>query len=157
MAGRSRNNTDDLRRLIRDVGKLPDEVRKELRPALRTVGRKAQDLARVNAAWSTRIPQAIRLSVSFAKRRPGVSVFVDRRRAEHGRALENLGRPGFFRHPVPNTGARGRLGRLAPNARIWVRQPARPFLFPAAESVREEMDTEIGRAVDAAARTLGFV
>ncbi|MEV0149106.1 MULTISPECIES: HK97 gp10 family phage protein [unclassified Nonomuraea] len=139
-----RNNTDDLRKLIRDVGKLPDAIRRELRPALRLAGQKALIKARADASWSTRIPGAIRLSVSFSRRRPGVALVVNKARAPHARAYENLGTPGAFRHPV--------FG----NRRRWVRQQARPFLFPAARASMAQIDTDIGVAVEAAARKHGF-
>jgi len=141
---RKRTGTDELRALILDLGKLPDGIRKELRPALRRAGQRALVKARENAAWSTRIPAATRLRVSFAKRRPGVALVVNLRRAPHARPLENLGKQGTFRHPV--FGNRNR----------WVSQPARPFLFPAARDTWQRVDADVRAAVDAAARKHGF-
>jgi hypothetical protein len=151
-----RNSTDELRRLIRDLGKLPADVRGELRPVMRKAGQQALVKARANASWSTRIPAAIRLSVSFASRRPGVSLVVDRRRAPHGRPFENLGQPGSFRHPVPNTRRRGLRAAASGDRRRWVSQRARPFLFPAAEDAMQQIDADIGAAVESAARRHGF-
>ncbi|MEV4059725.1 HK97 gp10 family phage protein [Nonomuraea dietziae] len=136
--------SDDLRRLIRGVGKLPDDIRTELRPALRKAGQGALLRAQINASWSTRIPSAIRLQVSLTGKRPGVALVVDQRKAPHGRALENLGQQGTIRHPV--------FGRRD----VWVRQRARPYLFRAAQAEMERMDTDIGAAVEAAARKHGF-
>lgn len=147
MATRPRpgHGTDELRRFIRSFeGGFPADIRKELRRPLRKAGQKAQALARDNAAWSTRIPAAIRLKISFTTRRPGVILEVDRRKAEHGRVLENLGKPGTIRHPVYG------------NRRVWVRQAARPYLFPAAKAAMEQMDADIAAAVDLAARKHGF-
>ncbi|MDH2429318.1 HK97 gp10 family phage protein [Sphaerisporangium sp. TRM90804] len=139
-----RTGTDDLRSLIRSLGKLPDDMRKELRPVLRKAGQEALTQARANASWSTRIPKATKLSVSFAKRRPGIALTVNAARAPHARALENLGAPGFFRHP------------LFGNRRRWVRQKTRPFLWPAARAQLSQVDSDIAAAVDVAARKHGF-
>lgn len=141
---KEQSGTDDLRRLVRDLGKLPAEVRKELRPRLRKAGTRARTRARGNASWSRRIPGAIRFQVSFAKRRPGIALSVDRRRAPHARVLENLGKSGMIRHPF--FGDRKR----------WVSQPAKPFLFSAAQAEWRSIDSDIAAAVDATARKHGF-
>ncbi|MEU4576609.1 HK97 gp10 family phage protein [Nonomuraea sp. NPDC023979] len=153
---RTSTNTDELRRLIRDLSGLPADVRRELRPALRKAGQHALVQARANASWSRQIPPAIRLSVSFAARRPGVTLIGDRRKAPPIRAFENLGRQGFFRHPVPNTRRRGLRAAASGERRRWVSQRARPFLFPAAEQAMQQIDADIGAAVEAAARKHGF-
>jgi hypothetical protein len=152
----ARTATDELRRLVRDLGKLPDDMRRELRPALLVTGQEALARARANASWSKRIPGATRLAVSFAKRRPGVALVVNLRQAPHARALENLGQQGTFRHPVPDTRRRGVRAAVRGDARLWVSQRARPFLFPAARAEWERIDADIGAAVDAAARRHGF-
>ncbi|MFD0885757.1 HK97 gp10 family phage protein [Streptosporangium algeriense] len=141
---KQQSGTDDLRRLVRDLGKLPAEVRKELRPTLRKAGVRARTRAKGNASWSRRIPGAIRLQVSFAKRRPGVALRVDQQRAPHARALENLGKPGFFRHPF--------FG----DREQWVSQRARPFLFSAAQEEWRSINADIAAAVFTAARKHGF-
>lgn len=141
---REGTGTADLRKLIRTVGKLPKDAQKDLRKPLRAAGRKAQLKARFKAKWSKRIPGAIGLRVSFARRRPGVSLVVNRKKAPHARAYENLGRRGTFRHPA--FGSRWR----------WVSQRSRPFLFPAALEAFEQMDADIGQAVDAVARKHGL-
>ncbi|MEU1736462.1 HK97 gp10 family phage protein [Streptosporangium sp. NPDC020145] len=141
---KQQSGTDDLRRLVRDLGKLPAEVRKELRPVLRKAGTRARTRAKANASWSRRIPGAIRLSVSFTKRRPGVALRVDGRRAPNARPLENLGKQGTFRHPL--FGDRER----------WVSQRARPFLFSAAQAEWRPINAEIAAAVSTAARKHGF-
>lgn len=138
------SGTDELRALIRDLGKLPPEIRKELRKPLRAAGMKALTAARADASWSTRIPAATRLSVSFAKKRPGVALVVNKTRAPHARAYEHLGSAGTFRHP------------LFGDRKTWVTQRAKPFLFPAAKAVFEQMDADIAQAVDAVARKHGF-
>ncbi|MEV0993417.1 HK97 gp10 family phage protein [Nonomuraea sp. NPDC050202] len=139
----ARTSTDELRRLIRDLNGLPADMRRELRPAMRKAGEHGLVRARAKAAYSQRIPPAIRLSTSFSARRPGVTLVGDLRKAPHIRALENLGQPGTFRHPVPR-------------ARRWVNQRARPSMWPAAQEAMAQIDADIGAAVEVAARKHGF-
>jgi hypothetical protein len=149
----------EIRKLVRDFGKIPPELRKELRPALRKGAEPVLAEARRRAGWSTRIPKATRISAQFTKRRGGVVIAVSSRRAPHGRPYEHLGNPGTFRHPVYSgnapTIARSRdmvFGHEIPGAfagaytrrrarrpqafkgTAWVTQAARPFLFPAVEA-----------------------
>lgn len=135
--------SDEIRRLIRDLDGIPRDLRRQLRPGLRTAGRMVADQAKVNASWSTRIPGAIRVSVRFSGT-PGVSVIVDKRKAPHGRPHEHGGRPGTFRHPL--FGDRSR----------WYSQRARPFLAPAAEAKSRAAAREIHRVVDRVTRDAGF-
>ncbi|MDF5755820.1 HK97 gp10 family phage protein [Spongiactinospora sp. TRM90649] len=134
----------ELRKLIGEVGGLPADIRRELRPMLKVAGQKALTDARANASWSKRIPRATRLSVSFSKRRAGIALQTNKNRAPHARPHEHQGRGGYFRHPV--------MG----NRRNWVRQKARPFLWPAAAPLMRGIDEQIGQAADEAARKLGF-
>lgn len=134
----------ELRKFIGEAGKLPADVRRELRPRLKKTGEQALADARTNARWSKRIPRATRLSVSFSKRRAGVTLQTNKTRAPHARPLERLGRPGFFRRPVYG------------NRRVWVRQKARPYMWPAAQPLMRGIDAQIGAAVDEAARKHGF-
>ncbi|MBX6382163.1 MAG: HK97 gp10 family phage protein [Microbispora sp.] len=136
--------TEELRRFIADLGKVPEEIRKELRPRLRKVGQAALTDVKARASWSSRIPGATRLSISLAKRDPGVSIVVDRKKAPHARPHEHGGRPGTFRHP------------LFGNRQRWVEQRARPFLWPGARPHFEQADRDIAAAVDEVARKAGF-
>ncbi|WP_068925030.1 HK97 gp10 family phage protein [Planobispora rosea] len=140
---KAKTGTDELRALIRDLGKLPDEMRRELRREMRKAGQAALTQARANAAFSSRIPAATKLSISFAKRRPGVALVVNKNVAPHARVLEHLGRRGSFLHPVFGSKKR-------------VRQPARPFFFRAAQEAWRAIDADIAQAVDRAARKHGF-
>jgi len=135
---------DEVERLIRDLGKIPDDLKRKLRPRLRIAGRLVADQAKLNASWSTRIPGATKVSVSFTLRRPGVAVVVDKNKAPHARPFEHGGNPGDFRHPV--FGHRDR----------WVSQPARPFLAPAFEAKRDAAAQQVEDAVDASTRDAGF-
>lgn len=135
---------DEIERLIHDMGRIPDDLRKKLRKPLREAGRIVADDAKLRSSFSTRIPRAIRVSTSFTARRPGVSVVVDRKKAPHGRPYEHGGNPGTFRHPV--------FG----NREVWVPQAARPFLEPALEAKGDEAGRRITDAVDEATRDAGF-
>lgn len=135
---------DDIERLIRDIGKIPKELKRELRPGLRAAAKPVLDRARRNASWSTRIPGATKISITFAGRRPGVKIVTNAKRAPHARPFENLGDQGTFRHPVWG------------NRDVWVTQKARPFLFPALEVKGGEAVKEISRVVDRATRDAGF-
>ena len=135
---------DEIERLIKDLGKIPDDLRRKLRPRLRAAGRVVADDAKARASWSTRIPRAIRVSTSFTARRPGVSVVVDKKKAPHGRPYEHGGQPGTFRHP--------RWG----DRRSWFEQRARPFLAPALAAKGDTAGRLITEAVDETTRDAGF-
>jgi hypothetical protein len=135
---------DEIERLIRDMGRVPDDLRKRLRPKLREAGRIVADDAKLRSSWSTRIPRAIRVATSFTKTRPGVSVIVNKNKAPHARPFEHGGDPGTFRHPV--------FG----NREVWVSQRARPFLEPALEAKGDEAGRRITEAVDETTRDAGF-
>jgi hypothetical protein len=135
---------ESLQNLIADLGKMPADLRKELRPALRKSAEKPLAQAKLNASWSTRIPGATRLSVGFSKRTPGVALVVNKNKAPHARVYENNGRDGFFRTPV--------FG----NRKKWVSRRARPFLWPAAKPWTEDVNRDIGKAVDDVTKRLGF-
>lgn len=135
---------DEIERLIHDMGRIPDDLRKKLRPQLRAAGRLVADDAKLRASWSTRIPRAIGVRTSFTKTRPGVSVVVNRKKAPHGRPFEHGGEPGKFRHPVYG------------NRRVWVSQTARPFLAPAMRAKADAAGRRITEAVDEATRDAGF-
>jgi hypothetical protein len=138
---------NEIERLQRDLGEIPKELRRRLRPALREAGEDLAGQARSNASWSSKIPSATKVRVSFAKRRPGVSVGVDKKLAPNARPFEHGGEPGSFRHPVYPVPGR----RVA-----WVSQVARPFLAPAAEAKEDQAVGKIADAVDRTTREAGF-
>jgi len=134
----------ELKLFIRELGKMPPELRRELRPRLRKVGQAALADVKARASWSTRIPKATRLKVSLAKRDPGLFIEVNRHKAPHARPYENQGKHGTFRHP------------LFGNRKRWVSQAARPFLYPGARPHFEQVDRDIAAVVDEVARKAGF-
>lgn len=134
----------ELAQLVRDLGKLSPELRRQLRPKLRKAAEGVRDEARRGASWSTRIPPATRVRTSLSGGRTGVAVVVNAKKAPHARPYENGGKEGEFRHPV--------FG----NRKVWVYQRARPFLFPAARAHRDDARRRVAEAVDEAARAHGW-
>jgi hypothetical protein len=133
---------DSVRALAAGFGKVPAELRKELRPRLRTSGEHLRADMRRRASYSSRIPGAIGLTVRFSARGGGIRLNVNSRRAPHARVLErgNLGgRADTFRHPV--------FGRD-----VWVTQATRPFFFPALKAGRAQIKDNIRGAVVASLR-----
>lgn len=119
---------------LRDV---PKELRPRLRKAIVSAGDAVAAQARVNAAWSTRIPSAIKTRVRFGSS-AGVRVVVDSKKAPHARPFEGIGQRGdTFRHPV--------FGRDR-----WVEQQQRPFLVPALQAKRDQTLRAIQEAIDSA-------
>jgi hypothetical protein len=131
--------------LIADLGKMPVELRRELRPAMRKAAQPILRDAKARAAWSSRIPGAIKIGTSFTARNPGVRLIVDSRKAPHGRPFEHgSGRNKRLRHPV--------FG----NRELWVEQAPRPFFFPAVRAGEGAVLAATNAAVLAAARSAGF-
>jgi hypothetical protein len=130
----------ELRRLIVDLGMLPVDLRRELAPEFVRAAQPILADARGRAAWSTRIPAAMRVIASRSRKRPGVKFIVDAGAAPHARLYEF----GPFRHPVH--GHRDR----------WVAQAARPFILPAIRAGRQEFVAAADRAAEKAARRRGW-
>lgn len=136
---------NDLADLIADLGgKMPKEIKAQIRPLLRKTGQGALLAVRGNAAWSTKIPRATRLQISLAGKRPGVAIVTQRTKAEGARPLEHQGKPGRVRHP------------LFGNRKKWVVQPARPFMTQEAPKWQAEVRKGIGDAIDQVARRNEF-
>jgi len=134
---------NEIEEFIREFGKMPKELRSQLRPGLRKAGKVVADDVKLRSGWSARIPRATRVSVTFSGRRPGVSVVVNKNKAPNARPLEHQGRTGTFRHPV--------FGKD-----IWVAQRARPFLYPALRAKGGAAAAEIADVVDRVTREAGF-
>lgn len=131
--------------LAKTLGTVPVELRKELRPKLRAAAQVIVTDMKARAGYSTRIPGAIGMTVSFSGRGRGggVNIRVNANRAPHARLLErgnDGGRTGSFRHPV--------FG----DTDTWVSQPTRPFFFPAIFAGRDQVRRNISDAVAASLR-----
>ena len=134
---------EDLTHLITALQRIPEELQKELRPAIRRAAGPIIQEAGVRASWSSRIPHAMSIRTSFG-RRPGVEIRVSSAKAPHARPYEGIDGGKWFRHPV--------FDRDQP----WVEQATRPFLFPTVMLHGGDVIREVGNAVDAAARKHGF-
>ena len=129
-----------ITRLARELGNVPLALRRELRPQLRAAAVHIVDDMKDRASYSTRIPNAIGMSVSFSAKRGGITIKVNSKKAPHARVLErgNDGsRSNTFRHP------------LFGNTEVWVDQNTRPFFFPAIKAGRPELRKRISEAVRA--------
>lgn len=133
-----------IRRLIRQHGRFPEELRKELRPRMREAGQPILTDARRRSSWSTRIPRSLRLATSFTKKQAGVSIVASQRIAPHARPLEGIRGDREFRHPV--------FG----DRETWVAQSTRPFLVPAADLHSRGVVAAVNKAVEAAAEKAGY-
>ncbi len=151
----------EIRELIKDMQKIPPDLRKQLRPALKKGAEPILAQAKANASWSTRIPKATRIATTFTKKRAGVAIRTSAKKAPHARPHENLGKPGSFRHPVYALPRKREMvfGREIPGAfrdTRWVNQKARPFLFPAVEAKGDAVVDELGKTVMNIARENGW-
>lgn len=125
--------------LARALRRLPEEARRELRPALRHAGQLVRNKAASNASWSTRIPGALSVVTSASGSRPAVAVVARGARAPHARPYEGIAGTSTFRHPVYG-------------GDTWVAQACRPFLAPA---VRTEQPAVVAELSGAVGRALG--
>lgn len=135
---------EQLRKLIEDLGKLPPELRRELRPALKEGAQPMLEAMRSNASWSSRIPPATKLTSKLTGGNAGVSIIVNARQAPHARVYENQGNRGIFRAPL--FGDRER----------WYPHRARPFFKPAIDAHGKDVAEAIGKTVSEIAARHGF-
>ena len=132
--------TPSLDLVVDQLRTINPRARRKVRQAIVEATRDMrEDMAR-RASWSSRIPGAIRLRISWRTGR--VEIRVDARRAPHARPYEGTDGNAFFRHPV--FGDRDR----------WVSQRTRPFFFPAVRAHRRRVIDAVERAVLQSIETL---
>lgn len=131
-----------MRDVVNDLRQIPAKVRQQMRPTLVKAAEPMLRDAKRNASWSSRIPGAIRLAVT----KKGVTIVVSASKAPHARAYEGISsdRTGNFRHPV-----HGHEDR-------WVTQRQRPFLMPAVNAHKDDVEPAIRQMVQDVAREHGF-
>lgn len=139
---------DQLRRLIDDLGKLPPDLRRELRPGMRRAAHPVLEQMRSNAGWSHRIPAATRIATSLTGSKAGVRLVTDSKRAPHARPIEHDGAPGNFRHPVYGHGDRDKW--------VWRPQRARPWFWRAVKEQGDAVRDEVAKVVAEVAHKHGF-
>jgi len=138
-----------VRLLAQQLSAMPAELQKELqgrfRPLIKAAGETVKRATAVKASWSSRIPKALRLQVSFGAKSAGLRLTVLESVAPHARAYEGItDRRAIFRHPV--------FG----DEDVWVAQATRPFLWPALQATRGQVVADVEEAIDLAARSVGF-
>lgn len=133
-----------LRQLISDLGRLPPDLRRELRPAIKRGAQPMLQAMHSNASWSSRIPPATKLTSKLTGSGAGVSIVTNVRQAPHARVYENQGAAGFFRAPL--FGDRER----------WYPHRARPFFKPAIDRHGAEISDAIAQTVAEVAARHGF-
>jgi hypothetical protein len=136
-----------FRDLQRELREMAPDVRKRLNEGLKDIlTRRVIPDARSNASWSSRIPGAIQPQVTMTR----IAAIVRPKNAPHAHPFEGISKGEFgrsrgsFRHPV--------FG----NRNWWVQQQTRPFLVPAFDKNRKAAADEAAKAVDEAARQVGF-
>lgn len=141
---------------IRDaLNRMPAQLQRQTRTALRLASEPIVADAKRRAAWSSRIPGAISSRVRFAGKKAGVRITVSARRAGHARPYEGLmarqrdSRRVGFRHPVFAAGGFRQQW-------TWVNEPFRPFLAPAVEAGIPGVEKSLLSAVDDVLRRNGF-
>jgi hypothetical protein len=127
--------------LATKLERMPFALRSRLRPVVKAGAASIAGQAKVNAAFSTRIPGAIYVRSSAGTDVTGASatVGVSAAKAPHARVLEdgNIGSSSTttFKHPV--------YGRDT-----WVPQDMHPFLGPAKASKEKAITAEIVAAIE---------
>lgn len=127
----------DMQRLFAELKAMEGSLQVELRRGMAAAAGPAVESVKRSAAWSSRIPGAVRAQPYFTARRAGVRIIVDATKAPEGRPLEHGGESGTFRHPV--------FGQ-----NTWVTQPARPFFYSALEK-STEVEAAMWTVMDAVA------
>lgn len=175
--------TVDLAEVGRELKGLDKAVATRLRRQIRQVaaesGAALVTKMRANASWSTRIPAATGVKVSFGARSAGMTVATSARRAPHARPLEKGNATSYD----PGTVQKLTRGRTSPpalrraQARMrargsgtskmlrhpvyghmdrWATQPTRPFFFPAVDESTAGIIAAVDAAVAQVIRDAGF-
>lgn len=142
---------DPADQIAADMRALPEATRKPLRAKLRAAGEAMVNDAKARASWSTRIPDTVRLEISFRADREGVRIVAGGRNAPHARAYEGITTGKTYRHPVYADSA-----HFTRKGWTWVTAPTRPFLLPAAEAIEGPTTRAVEEALSEAAVTIGF-
>jgi hypothetical protein len=131
----------DLKKLAVDLKAADPEAAKQLRLGLRAAADVVAAAAKIEASWSSTIPDSIKTSAAGAL---SAKVKAGGAKAPSGAPFENHGQPGTFRHPV--------FG----NKSNWVDQPARPFLAPAADDKSATVEDMVLDAIQTGFTALGL-
>jgi hypothetical protein len=130
-----------LQQLIADLGKIPPDLRKELRPAIKKGAEPILAKMRENASWSTKIPSATRISTYLGGSNPGVRIVTNSKRVPYAQLYEG---PGNFRAP------------LFGDREHWYAHRARPFFFRAVREKGDAVRDAVAEAIDVVVSRHGF-
>ncbi len=137
-------DTSSFAAFSRDLKRADPKLQKELRTNLKAAGELvAVDARRRAGAFSSRIPGAIKVGVAAGSSRIGkggvkIKVYVDAKKAPHGRPYEGITGNSTFRHPVDK------------ERETWVDQATHHYLRPAMEAGRVAVLAASKRSVDKA-------
>jgi hypothetical protein len=127
-----KSDASSLRNLGKALRQSQPALYKATKSSLRAEGAKIAERAKRNFDWSTRIPQTVKVRTSGVA---SVIITAGDKTAPHAKPIEHAGASGTFRHPV--------FG----NTDVWVDQPARPSLHPAALEHLQESAEAVGAAL----------
>lgn len=137
-----------------------------LRRGIKNAARPIVDAVRSSGSFSSRIPAAVKVKASFAKRGASIKVIVDSKIAPEAAPINNQGQSGTFRHPVfadkkhPRSDVyRHRLFRskvLAESGWTWTTQTANPFFDAGVRAGMPAAEKAIEAVVDEWIAKLGF-
>lgn len=134
MASRNRQvGANAIRQLINHYGKVPQEIRKDVRRILRTGGLQLARRAQWYWRTSSRAQRAIKVSTSLGWKNAGTRVWVDRDIMPFNRAWERIKGQNYYIH-IPW----GNYQAAAP-------QPNRPALRPALSDVGPRIIQDVNR------------
>jgi hypothetical protein len=134
-------DTSQLKEFGKRLRATSPAVAKVLRLRLHEVGDVVAEAAREEASFSTRIPGSIKVRVSgFGVKVVGNATGT----APDAAPLENKGQSGSFRHPV--------FG----DRENWVDQKAHPFLAPASERTKVQVEEMALSIIDDTLKSVGF-
>jgi len=134
-----------LRQLSRDINSSGNRYLKlRLQQGLREGAEVVAVAARSKAAFSTRIPDSIRVAVTAR----GAYVRAGSARAPHAVTFEGTASGGPRRHPVFARGGRATW--------TWVPQSPRPFLLPALIQTTDQVVEKVADAMERAFLDMGW-
>lgn len=156
-------------------------VRKQLRAAVNEAGAGVLNAVRWRASWSTRIPQATKLSTRLNPKGASIRIIVDHNQAPHARPFE-LGNKNVYSEAAINRNGGFKIvngrryaiekaaykkiraaGGAARTLRhpVWrnggfTDEPTRPFFFPGIEQQTHSIDLRMEQVVLKTALDAGF-
>lgn len=145
-SGMLRADSPDLYALAQRMRKTSPKLERLMKAEMRQVAEPLRRAVASEASWSTRIPKATKASTRFTKRTQQVIITVNRKQAPHARPINNDGRPGYFKHPVPVRVAgtvRGRARQALRGNTVW--QKADPFFADAIRKSDGRQDQAIAQ------------